>query len=235
MASGYRQFCPVAKASEVFATRWTPLVLRELMSGERTFNDIHRGVPLMSRALLVERLHQLEGHKIIEKTRRADGNGHDYRLTAAGNALRPIVEDLGRWGLAYGCDPLKVDDNDPATLMWTLRHRVDRSSLPDRRVVVRFEFRGVPALRAQTPVWWLILNRSDVSVSPRNPGVPADITIGCDVGTMIAVYLGAVTWREITGETLRIEGSRELADVLPTWLRLDKRIGHDMPVIPPAA
>ena len=46
MKSGYGEFCPIAKASEVFATRWTPLVLRELMLGAHSFNDIHRGVPL---------------------------------------------------------------------------------------------------------------------------------------------------------------------------------------------
>ena len=51
MKSGYGEFCPIAKASEVFATRWTPLVLRELMLGAHSFNDIHRGVPLMSRTL----------------------------------------------------------------------------------------------------------------------------------------------------------------------------------------
>jgi DNA-binding HxlR family transcriptional regulator len=76
MKSGYGQFCPVAKASEIFATRWTPLVVRELMIGSHTFNDIHRGVPLMSRALLIERLRQLEEQGIVEKRSRADGVGH---------------------------------------------------------------------------------------------------------------------------------------------------------------
>jgi len=71
MQSRYGQFCPVAKASEVFATRWTPLVLRELMAGMHTFNDIHRGVPLISRAVLVKRLRELEHQGIIERRQRA--------------------------------------------------------------------------------------------------------------------------------------------------------------------
>ena len=65
MKGGYGEFCPIAKASEVFATRWTPLVLRELMLGAHSFNDIHRGVPLMSRTLLAERLRQLEENGIV--------------------------------------------------------------------------------------------------------------------------------------------------------------------------
>ena len=67
MAAGYHQFCPIAKASEVFANRWTPLIMRELMADIRTFNDIHRGVPLISRAVLVARLRELEDHGIIER------------------------------------------------------------------------------------------------------------------------------------------------------------------------
>ena len=53
---GYGQFCPVAKASEVLAERWTPLVVRELLCGSHRFNDLQRGVPLMSRSLLAKRM-----------------------------------------------------------------------------------------------------------------------------------------------------------------------------------
>jgi DNA-binding HxlR family transcriptional regulator len=102
---GYRQFCPVAKGAEIVATRWTPLLLRELMSGERTFNDIHRGVPLMSRALLADRLRQLESDGILTKLRKADADkGHQWKLTPAGEALRDVIDVLGRWGLIYGRD-----------------------------------------------------------------------------------------------------------------------------------
>jgi DNA-binding HxlR family transcriptional regulator len=58
MRKGYGQFCPVAKAAEVLAERWTPLVMRELLEGSKHFNDLHRGVPLMSRSLLSLRLKQ---------------------------------------------------------------------------------------------------------------------------------------------------------------------------------
>jgi DNA-binding HxlR family transcriptional regulator len=81
MKSGYGEFCPIAKASEIFATRWTPLILRELMCGAHTFNDIHRGVPLISRALLAERLRQLKEHGVVEKKSRRDGSGYEYWLT----------------------------------------------------------------------------------------------------------------------------------------------------------
>jgi DNA-binding HxlR family transcriptional regulator len=123
--SAYGQFCPVAKASEIFATRWTPLVVRELLFGSHTFNDIHRGVPLMSRALLIERLRQLEEQGIVEKRTRADGLGHEYWLTPAGESAREIVRALGHWGLAHTRDRISADDLDPALIMWTMRQRTD--------------------------------------------------------------------------------------------------------------
>jgi DNA-binding HxlR family transcriptional regulator len=101
METGYGQFCPIAKASEIFATRWTPLIMRELMAGMRSFNDIHRGVPLISRAVLVTRLRELEDHGIIERRLRADSVGHEYWLTPAGDAFRSAVSALGHWGLVH--------------------------------------------------------------------------------------------------------------------------------------
>jgi DNA-binding HxlR family transcriptional regulator len=95
MLKGYGQFCPVAKASEIFATRWTPLVLRELMADIHSFNGIQRGVPLISRAVLVARLRHLEDHGVIERRSRADGAGLEYWLSPAGEALRPVVAALG--------------------------------------------------------------------------------------------------------------------------------------------
>ena len=81
MPASYGQFCPIAKAAEIFATRWTPLILRELMAGTHSFNDIQRGVPLISRAVLVARLRELEAQGVIERRRRADGTA-DRRASA---------------------------------------------------------------------------------------------------------------------------------------------------------
>jgi len=89
---GYGQFCPVAKGAEVFAERWTPLVLREMLCGSTHFNDLRRGVPLMSRTLLSLRLKQLD---VVKRT--CGPKGPEYHLTQAGKHFAPIVERLGEW------------------------------------------------------------------------------------------------------------------------------------------
>ena len=144
MKGGYGEFCPIAKASEVFATRWTPLVLRELMLGAHSFNDIHRGVPLMSRTLLAERLRQLEENGIIARKIHPDNSGCEYWLTQSGEAFHDVLRDLSRWGLAHARDRLTADDLNPGLLMWRMRKRVDISAVKRTRVVghTMFEFRA---------------------------------------------------------------------------------------------
>jgi DNA-binding HxlR family transcriptional regulator len=226
MSASYGQFCPVAKASEILASRWTPLIVRELMAGSHSFNDIHRGVPLMSRAVLVARLRELEEHDVIERRPRRDGAGLEYFLTAAGEALRPIVDALGQWGMSYTRDRIKRSDLDPASLIWGLRRRVDLDALPDRRVVLRFEFSGVPASRTKFRIMWLILGRSGVDVCMKDQGFAVDLTLRGNIRDYVDVYLGHRRWRDAAGSALQFSGDQRIANALPVWLRFETPRGR---------
>jgi DNA-binding HxlR family transcriptional regulator len=235
MGTGYGQFCPIAKASEVFATRWTPLILRELMADAHSFNDIHRGLPLISRAVLVARLRDLEDHGIIERRPRPGGAAFDYWLTPVGDALRPVVGMLAHWGLAHTREWIKPGDLDPGELLWGLRRRADRVALPERRVVLRFEFSGVPASRTRYRVMWLLLERSGVDVCVKDPGFPVEAVLRGNIADFVAVFLGHVPWRSVAGKAVSIEGDPQTAKQVPAWLRFDKVIGRDFPPVRPAA
>ena len=200
MKGGYGEFCPIAKASEIFATRWTPLVLRELMLGAHNFNDIHRGVPLMSRALLAERLRQLEENGIVEKRARAGNPGCEYRLTPSGEAFHDVLRDLSRWGLTHGRDRLSAVDLNPGLLMWRMRKRLDLSALPDHRVVIRFEFSGVPRSRTKLRIMWLILERTGADVCLKDPGFSVDLTVRGDLAIFTRLYLGYLEWNDPGGK-----------------------------------
>jgi DNA-binding HxlR family transcriptional regulator len=229
MSASYGQFCPIAKASEIFATRWTPLIVREVMTGVHSFNDIHRGVPLISRAVLVARLRELEDHGVIERRPRADGAGHEYWLTPAGEGLRVVMHALGQWGMTYTHDQIKGSDLDPALLIWGLRKRVDLSTLPDRRVVLRFEFSGVPASRTKFRIMWLILGRSGVGVCMKDPGFAVDLTLRGNIRDYVDVYLGHTKWRDVAGTALQLDGDLQIARAFPVWLRLETVNGLNAP------
>jgi DNA-binding HxlR family transcriptional regulator len=227
MSASYGQFCPIAKASEIFANRWTPLIVRELMAGADAFNDIHRGVPLISRAVLVARLRELEDHGVIERKPRADGAGHAYCLTPAGVGLRAVMAALGQWGVTYTQDRIKRSDLDPALLVWGLRRRVDMNALPDRRVVLRFEFSGVPASRTKFRIMWLILRGSGVDVCMKDPGFAVDLTLRGNIRDYVEVYLGYRKWRDAAGTALQFDGDPRIARALPVWLGFEAASGRN--------
>jgi DNA-binding HxlR family transcriptional regulator len=235
MSASYGQFCPVAKASEIFATRWTPLIVRELIAGAHSFNDIHRGVPLISRAVLVARLRELESHGVIEHRPRADGAGREYCLTPAGEGLREVIAALGQWGMTYTHDRIKRSDLDPALLIWGLRRRVDPSALRDRRVVLRFEFSGVPASRTKFRIMWLILGPSVIDVCLKDPGFAVDLTLRGNIRDYVDVYLGHTKWRDAAGTTLLFDGDPKVASVLPVWFRFETAGGRNASIPHPAA
>lgn len=207
---GYGQFCPVAQASEVFAERWTPLILRELASGSHRFGDLHRGVPRMSRTLLARRLRSLEADGLIERSN--DG----YHLTPAGSDLVPVIDLLGRWGQRWATSNLEDADLDPALLMWDIHRRVPAELLPNQRVVVRFQF-----AETRKENYWLLLAPGGVDVCSRDPGHPVDLYVTSSLRALVSVWLGHRRFEQAraAGE-IEMDGPSRLRDALPGWLGL---------------
>ena len=88
-------YCPISMAVDVLGDRWTPLVIRELMVGASGFNEIHRGIPRVSRTLLAQRLRQLERLGLVERSVGARGRPGGYTLTESGHAITPVVWAMG--------------------------------------------------------------------------------------------------------------------------------------------
>jgi len=218
---GYGQFCPVAVASEIFAERWTPLILRELFSGSRRFNEIRSGMPLISRTLLAQRLRHLEDAGVIESAPLRAGRGREYRLTKAGQEFREVVERLGEWGQRHAAQQFAPDNLDPALLMWAMHRRIDVSHLPEPRVVVRFELRGVPSRCRQTWTCWLVLERSGADVCMRDPGFAVDAVLHANVGALARVWTGHLGWADaVRSGGIRLEGPKAIVEAFPGWLEL---------------
>src|SRR6476659_6377336 len=131
MAS-FGQFCPVAAACEVFAERWTPIIVRELIMGSHRFNEIHRCIPLISRPLLVRRLRDLEAAGVVRSTVPQKCKQREYHLTESGREFRAAIDALGSWGQRWTVR-VQRDNLDSGLLMWNIRRRVALDRLPERR------------------------------------------------------------------------------------------------------
>lgn len=181
----YGQFCTVARGAEVLGELWTPLVVRELLCGSKRFNEIHRGVPKMSATLLTQRLRKLEEMGVLER-RKAPG-GSEYRLTAAGEELRPLVVALGHWGARWIGSRLQPRKLDAGFLMWDIRRFARLDEFPDRRTVVQFDF--VDASRGEKR-WWLVVEDRAADLCRDDPGHEVDVVVRSTVRALTEIWTG---------------------------------------------
>jgi DNA-binding HxlR family transcriptional regulator len=214
--NGYGQYCPLAKGAEVFAERWTPLILRELLRGSTSFNDLHRGVPRMSRSLLSSRLRKLETCGVLAR-RVSDGGGH-YELTRAGAELGPVVTQLGSWAQRWFRSAFNAEELDAGVLMWDMRCTVDAAALPKVRTVVQFVFTELPLKHRS---WWLVNEGGEVDLCPIDPGDVAALEIRTTLQIMTRIWMGdlSIAAAQRAGE-LVIAGPAELKRCVRDWLRL---------------
>jgi DNA-binding HxlR family transcriptional regulator len=218
--TSYGQFCPVAMAAEILCTRWTMVVLRELMAGSTRFNELRRGVPRMSPALLSQRLKELEqAGLIMRRPVRGEPGTLDYRLTEAGDDLKPVIEAFGRWGQRWVSSELSLTKLDVSLLMWDMRRNLDPRPLPRRRSTISFQYPELPAAQRN---WWLLVDPgAGVDLCSIDPGFDVDLYVATDLRTMTAIWMGLETvWQAISGRRLKITGDRKLTADIQTWLGL---------------
>lgn len=233
MPKGYGQFCPVAQASEILAERWTPLVIRELLCGSHRFNDIHRGVPLMSPSLLSQRLKRLEDAGVVVRHRGTGETATEYRLTHAGQALGPVIEGLGSWGKRWARRKIPREELDPGLLMWDIHRRLVIEKFPEGRTVLHFELTDVPSRRRY---YWLVIDRGTVDVCLKDPGFEVDVYINTDLATLTDVWMGDLPLdTALEKEWIRLSGPRALTRRFRSWLMLSEFAGVERESGAPAA
>jgi DNA-binding HxlR family transcriptional regulator len=205
----YAQYCPIVRAVEVLGERWTILIVRELLNGARRFNELSRGLPGLSRALLARRLRQLEAAGMIVHA--ADGG---YDPTPAGEELRPVVAGLAEWGARHCFGDPRPDELDPETLMWWFHGRVDTSAVPHRAVVeVQIADHG--------RMFWLVIEPDDASVCYTHPGFEVDAVLRSDLATLYRMWEGEIELLDaVHAGSIALTGPRWIVSGLPEWLQL---------------
>jgi DNA-binding HxlR family transcriptional regulator len=208
----YGQYCPIARTSELFAERWTPIIVRNLFNGCRTFTEIRQGAPGIPSALLAARLASLTQAGIVEREPVPGGRGWHYRLTEMGSDLHEVCDAMGRWGSRW----LEIEPQhiDAAYVLWATAKLVDVDLLPDRTVVVRV------VLADTADGYWLVLRRPAAELCTRGSGYVEDLVLRTDSATLVDLHLRRAGYRAaIRDGRLAVEGPRRLADQFLTWIR----------------
>ncbi len=222
----YGQYCPVARTAELFAERWTPIIIRNLLAGVTTFGELRAGAPGIPKAVLAERLATLGRAGILE---RRDGPGRrvSYHITEAGRDFKPLCDAMGAWGMRW----LEVQPQhvEPAYVLWATARLVDTSVLPPQRVTVRVELRDLTGER-----YWLLLHRPTAEVCTHYPGTPEDLILYTDADALTRWHLRELSYPELVRQQrIRIDGPRDLARAFRSWIRPSPHaIHHPVPASP---
>ena len=190
-------------------------MVRELLCGSTRFNDIRRGVPRMSATLLAQRLRKLEEAGVVQRVR--GDVGWEYRLTPAGEELRPIVLQIGHWGARWIGSRLRRDQLDAGFLMWDIRRFAQIDRFPrDRRVVIRFHFRDAGPRERR---WWLVGENGEADLCRDDPGHELTLIVESTVRALTEIWTGdSYPKTEMTAGRLRVAGAERDARDLWRWL-----------------
>jgi DNA-binding HxlR family transcriptional regulator len=208
----YGQYCPIARGAEIFAERWTPVIIRNLWVGCDSFSEILEGAPGLSRTLLAERLRRLERMGIVASTPKPAGHGHRYTLTPAGRDLFDVCHSLGEWG-AHWLE-IAPEHLDPFVALWSMCHRLRPERLPDHRVVVSFEFTGRP----RPERYWVLIEHREAEICKKYPGIDEDLFVTAEAEAFVKWHAGQLSWAEAIREArIRLHGPTALVRAFPTW------------------
>lgn len=214
--TSYGQFCPLAMAAEFLCSRWTMLILRELLLGSTSFNDISRGVARMSRTLLSSRLKELNERGIITKTVMESSPHAAYRLTPAGESLSSVVFGMADWSQEWLQIEPALENLDADHLMWSLRRSArPHPGLPNPFTVHFF----LPDQPKEHRDSWLIFKGDEIELCIIDHDFNVDVQIEASTEDLTKYYMGwsalpeAVKSRKIT-----LRGPKRYTTIADQWL-----------------
>lgn len=208
--STYGDYCPMSRAADVFATRWTPVIVRNMLLGCRSFSELRAAAPGISRTLLTQRLRMLEHHGIVER-RPGPGGTLVYELTDAGKGLGAVCEALGSWGQRW--IELGPEHFDAARVLLHLSTLIEPDSLPERCTVLRFD---VTDERRES--YWLLLDPPRSEVCRRPPGDRDDLVVTAGSEALVRWHVGELSLGQaMHAGAIAVEGPRWLQRLLASW------------------
>ena len=211
----YTDYCPISTGVDVLGDRWTPLIIRELTMGAARFNEIHRGIPRVSRTLLAQRLRTLERRGLIHRDTGDRAKGGPYTLTPAGDALAPIVWAMGHWAAEWMFTDPTEEICDGLSLIWRMHQHAESAKLPREQTIVHLVLTGDGGAEG-----WLDIDAEGMTVCKDDQGKDVDLAVEADTAHMYRWLMGMVAFTDLVAAgQARLLGPSRLARAFPSWFR----------------
>ncbi|MCG6935803.1 MAG: helix-turn-helix transcriptional regulator [Proteobacteria bacterium] len=213
----YGQFCPIAKATEIIGEKWTILIIRELLMGGTRFNELQRGLSLISPTILTKRLNSLADQGLVLKKKIPGQQGYEYFPTESCKQLLPIIKSLGDWGMRWARENMLETDYDVELLMLYLQRSIQTDKLVGNETVIRFKFSDLK----EATDWWLVASGDNVDVCNKDPGKDVDVYFTCPIRTMVDIWMGDLSYRKaIREDLLKAVGPEALTRNIFSWMNI---------------
>jgi len=211
----FGQFCPIAKTTEILGEKWTILILREILMGSTRFNELQRGLSMISPAVLSKRLSSLDEHGLIIKKKIHGQKGYEYFPSSAAKELLPIFIELGNWGMRWTREHLTDIDFDVDFLMLYLQRSILPEKIPGAKATIRFQFTDV---KAQSD-WWVLIDGDIIDVCTKDPCREVDVYFTCSVKCLSDIWMGETSYKkEIRAGNLKLVGHRSFTRDVTVWM-----------------
>ena len=211
----FGQFCPIAKATEIIGEKWMILILREVLMGSTRFNELQRGLSMISPAVLSKRLSSAVDYGLILKKKLPGQKGYEYLPTKAAKELLPIFIELGNWGMRWTREHLTENDFDVDFLLLYLQRSIQPENLPGKETTIRFSFTDLE----HRPNWWILVRNDEVDVCTIDPGRDVDVYFTCSAKCMSDIWMGETSYKkEVANKNLKLVGPRVLTRNVTDWM-----------------
>lgn len=220
----YEEACPVSKAASVLCERWTLQIIREMILGANRFSELQKYLPKLSPTLLNSRLRSLEQQGLIIRKKIPEKKGFEYQLTPSGQAILPILQELGKWGMRYAFDSMNPDELNISVLVRDFAVALDLEQLPGGDLTVQF---NVLADGEQSRKFIMVRNRV-AQVCDDNLGTDVDIYLTADLITFGKIWYGELSIINACKQgLLKVVGNSYLQNNLSKWLGTSQFAPHN--------
>lgn len=211
----YGQFCPISKAAEILGEKWTILIIRELIMGATRFNELQRGLTLISPTLLSRRLDTLAEQGLVLKKKIPGQKGYEYFATESCRELMPVIVGMGEWGMRWARSSLTEKDYDVELLMLYLKRSIVPEKLVATETVIRFKFTDIK----EYPDWWIVVQGNDLDICVKDPGREVDVYFTSSVKTLADIWMGDSSYRKAQQQgDMKIVGDSQLTRNITSWM-----------------
>jgi len=225
----YNEACPISMAASVLSEKWTLQIVREMMFGSTRYTEFQRYMPNISPSLLRNRLRYLEEQGVVRRKRSASGNRYEYFLTPAGEALAPVLTEMGKWGFRWNRDRMTKKQNTAAGLIRDIAGRIDVGELPACAVVIELQF----SVKDEAASGFIHVQDGKANICDTNLGFDTDVLIRSSIQALTRVWYGELSLdAAIQAGDIRIDAMPVFTRSISRWLRISS-FTTDNPVVGP--